>query len=360
MGTHSLIKLALKTPLHFGELMDMEHTEVIMHSDSIFSALCYTSDRFLGKEAYKSFIEPFLKDNPPFLISSAFPYYEISENQTLYFFPKPLLFKEFVDKHPQNIKIFKKIQFVSKDIFNAYLIGDDSFLEEQFQRNDGTIKSDNLIQGNLIWLSENERGLVPILKNIWKIQRNPRICINRKTKETTIFHYSRVYFHKNSGLYILIKNKDQANETNLFNPLFKLFRYLGDTGIGGEKSLGNGQFEFKIESNNEPFTITLNDDSGQSNQFLNLSLYLPKESEINAGIIDQNSFYQVINRRGWISGSSFLRKSINMLIEGSILNGSGKSNLGKLENLTPKILKNTNPNYTIHRYGYCYPINFKI
>ncbi len=359
MTEHYLIKLSPRTPFHFGEMMDMERTEVIIRSDTLFSALCYISDQYLGKENYNEFIIPFIKSNPPFLLSSAFPYIE-SPDKTLFFFPKPLIFKEFVERYVKNIKVFKKIKFISEALLNAYLTGDDEFLENQFQDTNGNIKSDNFIQGNTIWLSKEERRTIPATDQIWKRQRDPRIVINRKTKETSIYHYTRVYFNKTAGLYYLVKILDKNREGNILNDLVKKMRYLGDTGIGGERSLGNGQFEVKLNSLNSPFTIKFQENGTSSNWILSLSLTLPKESDVKSGLLGENTYYQLITRKGWISGTPYLKKAVNMLAEGSVLRRNGQDIIGKIVDITPEILQSKSPEYKIHRYGYSYHLSAKI
>ncbi len=367
MGAHYLVKVSPKTPFHLGEMMEMERSDDIVHSDTLFSALCYISDRYFGKSNYKTFITPFLERKPPFLISSAFPYFDltINENQkkidnTILFFPKPLIFKSFIEKYPKNIKQFKNIRFISKDLFKAYLTNNNAFLENQFQDSRGNVKLDNFIQENQIWMSENERKLIPEINTLWRIQQAPRITIDRITNRTTIYHYSRVHFHKNAGLFILFSFPNSSNSEKLLKDLVTKLRYLGDTGIGGERSLGNGQFELGLNKENYPFIIDLNEPKEASNGHITLSLYLPTTSEIENNLLDENSYYQLINRKGWISDFTYHRKSINMIVEGSVLQINRQKIFGKIEDVTPEILKEKDPNYKIHRYGYCYPMNLKI
>ena len=363
MSAHYLLKLVPKSPFHLGEIMDMERTDVIIHSDTVFSALCNISDKFFGKRYYSELIEPFLEEKPTFLISSVFPYVEIiskseKEEDTIYFFPKPLIFKNFVEKTPKNIKVFKKIQFVSKLIFEAYLTSDDNFLEENFQDSRGIVKLNNLIQSGKLWLSEEERRLIPDIDTIWKTQQSPRITIDRITSQTLIYHYSRVHYRKNAGLFLLIKILENSNSELVLKNIIKILRYLGDTGIGGERSSGNGQFNIKLDKQNKPYEISFKEGEDYSKQFITISLFLPNRSDIENRLIDNNSYYQIINRKGWISNSTYRRKSINMVVEGSVLNKNGPQIMGIIEEVTPEILKEES-DYKIHRYGYSYPIYLK-
>lgn len=154
--------------------------------------------------------------------------------------------------------------------------------------------------------------------------------------------------------------RNDINSERIVKDIITKLRYLGDTGIGGERSLGNGQFELKLNETNMPFTVDLKESGEASQNIITLSLYLPKKSEIERSLLDENSYYQLINRKGWISDFTYHRKSINMIAEGSVLQQDGQILLGKIEDVTPEILNKKNPNYKIHRYGYCYPINLKI
>ncbi|MBD3215091.1 MAG: type III-A CRISPR-associated RAMP protein Csm4 [Candidatus Lokiarchaeota archaeon] len=355
---HKAIKLKPITPFHHGKMMDMESIEEFIHSDTIFSALCRISDVYMGKEEYKKLINPFLTTKPPFLISSMFPYYENGE-KTIYFFPKPLLFKSFVNKNPKNIKRFKKIRFVSAEIFNAYLRGDDDFLEKQFHDKNKNPRKNLFIQGNQVWLSENERKLIPYVENLWKTHRSPRIAIDRINQNTSIYHYSRVYFNDHVGLFFLIKCLDESEEQELIKNLSIKLRYLGDSGIGGERSLGNGQFRVQLDENNSLFQISLDENIDTTDQIVSLSLFLPSDTDIKNGLLDPPSFYQIINRKGWISNSTYRRKSVFMISEGSVFNKNGHPISGRVIELTPEILKNSDSGYKIHRYGLLYPILIK-
>ncbi|TXT61147.1 MAG: putative RAMP superfamily DNA repair protein [Promethearchaeota archaeon] len=357
MVVHHAIKLVPKTPFHLGEMMDMESTEDIIHSDTIYSALCRISDVFFGKAEYKKFIDPFLNEDPSFIISSAFPYYE-AEKETIFFFPKPLIFKDFVAKNPKAIKTYKKIRFVSKHLLNAFLNNDDEYLHKNFMNENGKLKRKNLIQNGQVWLSEAEKELIPYTEDLWKIQRSPRVVIDRSTKNTSIFHYSRIHFHKGkTGLYLLIDNL-KKNE-NIAEELITKFRYLGDTGLGGERSTGNGQFSVMLNKSGKLFHIELDQGDNSSKRFLSLSLFLPKEEEINNNLIGDNNYYSIINRKGWISGTSYRRRNINMITEGSVLNTVNSKIYGRIEEITPNILKTKHPDYKIHRFGYSYSINLK-
>jgi len=89
-----------------------------------------------------------------------------------------------------------------------------------------------------------------------------------------------------------------------------------------------------------------------------LSLFLPKEDEINKNLIGESSYYMITDRKGWISGTSYRRKNIKMNTEGSVMNNINSKVYGRIEDITHNILNTQKPDYKIHRFGYLYSINF--
>ncbi|MHA1282315.1 MAG: type III-A CRISPR-associated RAMP protein Csm4 [Promethearchaeota archaeon] len=354
MSIHNVFHIKLLSPLHLGSLANIENTENIIHSDTIFSALANITGIYFGEKEYSNFIQPFLDGTPSYLISSAFPFIDVRDNP-LYLFPKPLLLKDFINEYPENIKDYKKISFISKELFEAFLKKDDDFLREQFLQSNGKIKRDNFIQGGKIWLSESERDLAKGIEKLWNLSNNPRVMIDRISRETSIFHYSRVFFHEKAGLYFMVKILDDSKKSEIIDQLTLKLNYLSDRGIGGEKSIGNGQFEIKSIGDN---VIEINEPS-ESSYFITLSYFFPAKKNIK-NIFSGDVFYELIQRGGWISGTSYMKKSIKMLSEGSILkNGDNRRVYGRIADLTPQILEKGSV-IKVYRYGYGYPILIKI
>ncbi len=80
-----LIKLKPKGPYHIGEREGwLEGTKHHVPSDTLFSALGHCYLLLYGQKELDTLLTSFREKDPPFLISSAFPYFD----QTL-FFPVP-------------------------------------------------------------------------------------------------------------------------------------------------------------------------------------------------------------------------------------------------------------------------------
>src|SRR5829696_2567571 len=69
-------KLRMRAPLHVGSsTLGEENTHDYVPSDTLFSALCHAYLELYGREALEGLLARF-DEEPPFLISSAFPFFE--------------------------------------------------------------------------------------------------------------------------------------------------------------------------------------------------------------------------------------------------------------------------------------------
>lgn len=312
------IKLKFISSFHSGEREGFfESTDVYIHSDTFFSAFCYSYLLLYGENKLNELLNKFLTDTPPFLISSAFPYW----NNKL-FFPVPL------NQIPEtDIKEIKKIKFIEKDGFEKLLNG--NRIEEIYKKYT-TIPY------------KNEKGEI---QTPYEIVVNPRISIDRLSNSPgeNYFHFAEVFYKENSGLFFIVDFKDNSIEKEFMSTI----RLLGDEGIGGDRTVGKGHY--KIVSEEEINFILPTDTKYQ----ISLSLYLPKEDEI----IDlQKGYYEIIERKGYIYSvhcKSLRRKSVRMFKEGSVFS---KGKKGKIIDVTPEIY-NT---HRIYRYGLSFPLPCKI
>ena len=67
-----IVKLEPESPFHIGKAgVGLEETSVIVHSDTIFSALCNMYTLLYGRDELEAMLTEF-EEQPPFLVSSAF------------------------------------------------------------------------------------------------------------------------------------------------------------------------------------------------------------------------------------------------------------------------------------------------
>lgn len=263
-----------------------------IHSDTLFSALLSAARKFYGNEVVGKFLEP-----GAILISSAFPYYKDE-----FFLPKPLhFFPENLQEY-EMIKVFKKTNFISKEHLNNILRGAD--IDNHFFNNDYMLDGcwrtiQNITEKNK---KEDEEP-----DKIFEKKEIPHIVMDRITNQTQIFYKSEIYFHKNAGLYFIAEIKE-----DILKQFETVLRFLGDEGIGADRTIGKGLFEVE-EVNN--FSLPT---SSKTEFYYLLSLYSPTREEFDK-IDPKKSFYDFKIRGGWISNNTLNRKNVRMFIEGSVL-----------------------------------------
>jgi len=320
-------KLAFTTPLHIsrgGE--DYEKSLTVLHSDTIKSAL-YVMHRQLNDNPLdvKDFFDAFS-------ISSAFPFYKDE-----YFFPKP-----FGIKLPQlegeqegdskNAKKYKKVSYVAKGHFERMINGN----------------AGNCIENKIIskgeFLADGNYSLEPELNPIIMTKATQsRVSISRTGMEDpTPYDVERIYFGAGAGLYFLVQFNEGA-ELNM-EQLKSCIDLLGDTGVGTDKSVGNGQFEVSKH------TIYLNVPTENISHHMALGLYCPEKVEIADSLDNWN--YSLIQRGGWLSNpenqadSTLHKSSVHMMLEGSLV-PNAINPVGKYADLAPT----KNYNHPVLREG---------
>jgi len=304
-----LFKLKFKSSIHLGEREGfLEGTETTIHSDTLFSALCNSYLLLYGRKKLECLLENF-KNEPPFFLSSAFPYWKDK-----YFFPIPL--SQFPKEKEQ-----KKLSFIEKDGFEKILEGENI---ENLHKKYETIPS------------KDE-------KSPYKIIKNPRVSLGRLNNYPgeNFFYFGETFFEENSGLFFLVKFNDNSFEKE-FNSALNLMQ---DEGIGGDRTVGKGFFNVEA---NEEFKIKFPENP---NGFMTLSIYSPRDDEID----NLDGFFEIIERSGYIYspyGKNIRRKSIRVFKEGSVFS---KNKKGRLVDITPSFFKE----HKIYRFCYAFTIPLK-
>ena len=284
-----IVKLTFTSPLHLSKgKSTYEDSFKVLHADTLKSALFVCALELFGKEEIdKSFLESFL-------LSSAFPY---TEDEL--FFPKPERFSNnFTIKDPEkNAKELKKVNFVGQSYFEKMLCAEVCEVE----------KKD--IVGEK-FLSEKK-------KMPYRAEITQRVSISRNDADQgNTFYTDRIFLNEKCGFYFILKIK-QGKEA-FRAKIEAALRLLGDHGLGSDKSVGNGQFEFKIEQ----FDLKMPTENEATHQ-VSMSLYLPKKAEIE-NLDLEKSAYQLTKRGGYIANpenvnhASWRKKSVYMFKEGAV------------------------------------------
>ena len=336
MGTEKVYRLTFKTQLHLGRAtgpaqagsLGLQKTETYIPADTLFSAICQMWATFYDTASLTAFLCKYTADDPalPFTLTSVFPF-----AHDVYLFPKPLI---WTDRSKES----KRIQFISRDIFQKIVSG-----------NPPAFKKNNLINDENVWGSPKEiNQLKKLMDNepiIWKTTTRPRVTIGSQNAGSEIWHVQTVQFNTNCGLWFAA-NFDSDETKQKFETLL---RVLGDCGIGGERNAGYGQFDFaEVDDLEIPAA-----DAG--NQFVTLSPICPKSSEQLEHLLKGDIAYTLTQSTGWLSatGSAQRRNQVNMFSEGSVLNTSD-GQVGRLVDLKPDTWL-----HPVYRYGYAWQVRLK-
>ena len=345
MGELKIVKLYFKSSLHLGSDVPgigLEDSQFIAHSDTLFSCLInsYVELHSGNSDAVRELLRPFQNGDPPFRISSAFPF-QIPESGIVYYLPSPLVdLPRFYDPtYGRRVKreygkLVRDTQLVQIDTFKNWLghggtrtrIGKDE-LEEATQA----------------------------VSSLCTREIRPQHARDRLTDTTSIYHTGLVHFQDNSGLYFLI----ELNDTSLLNwdTFRSMLHWAGMNGLGGRRSLGNGVFSVGDDTIGD-----LDDvwqelfDLPEQNGFVNLSLYFPEDFACLEPVA-----YQLVPRRGWcyssLTPTQMKRKSVTMFGEGSVFRNKPK---GTLADVTPE-KSDQSAGFTAHKlYRYGIPIALPI
>ncbi|MCL6524694.1 MAG: type III-A CRISPR-associated RAMP protein Csm4 [Thermoflavifilum sp.] len=303
---YKIVKLQFNAPLQLSKgSIEYTYIDDTLHSDTLKSALFVCALQLFGKDDINdSFFDSFQ-------IGSAFPYWN-----DVYFFPKPFI------KLPLNIKDapqteakkLKKIQWVDQFLFERIILGEDNEITQKYLSKDGKFVSE--------YFETKSEALV------YKVETQQRVQV-KYNEDAEPFFTSRIHFHKNAGLFVLI----ECSDSFFTEKLIPIFRLLGDEGIGSYKHLGNGRFTPSFGN------LDMSVPTHATHQ-LCFSLYCPKKEEIENGLLNDAS-YQLLKRGGYLanpedeSKMSWRKKSIYMFQEGSVFPAEVHIQ-GKLADVSPE------------------------
>jgi CRISPR-associated protein Csm4 len=339
MSGWKLVKLDFQTnPVHFGELgIGMEETSERIHSDTLFSAW-FSAYARLYPDDIKALFDRFPIDNeqpiePPFRVSSTFVYGRSETAPDTYYLPTLL---KLPTNYPHGdlkfAKAFRKLKFLPLSIWQRWYQGTGI--------NDG--EKDELLNKNG---QLAEAGTFNYGK-IYSSQTLPKIAVDRIHNATNFYQTSFVYF-QHGGLYFLFYMS--TPDDDLYRQLQASLNWLGDEGIGGERSSGAGRFKATWLELTPTWESVIQAKIDRPNRAL-ISLFWDHSDVCCSYIEDENTRYQLQERGGWISarsGRQLRRKSVKMFMEGSIFSQPDR---GRLAVVTPDELKGKN-HHPIYRSG---------
>lgn len=287
-----IVNLEPESPFHIGEAgVGLEETSIIVHSDTLFSALCNMYALLYGEDELGSMLKKF-KEDPPFLVSSAFLY--VGDILT---FPLPLGadWSELIT-HKLSDELQKDRYELEKQLRNAKFVSQDVFLSLL----KGRPEQVTLPPVHNILFSQHETPP----EEIYSIGEAPRVAMDRRTHSSAIYHVGEVFYAANCGLYFFLNTNPEYDKR-----VKACIKLLGHEGLGGKRSSGRGLFHPIIKE--QLFKVP------PSNMKITLSLTFPRLGELR---VVKEGWYKLVSRRGWIYSprlKSLRKKGVRMLVEGS-------------------------------------------
>jgi len=297
-----VFRLTFSTGFHLApHELGLDETRPTIPSDTLFSALLWAWIRSGGDPA--AWLSPFLSGNPPFLITSAFPWFE----DTLWF-PKPKGF--------QPTPAWKKVAFLPEPVL------------QRIAKNGGRPKEP------------------PKEEKFWEIEQVPHVTIDRLTNRTNLFYLGRVRFHGKAGLWFGLRwlNHTASCGSIPFSEAFRrALEELALTGLGGDRSTGFGKFQVEEETREWP-------DPDPQGFGLLLSRLWPSDQDL--ALLPSIRAWRIVEVGGFAETAAghVRRQRVRLIEEGSVVPARVR---GGLADLTP-------PEFTAHRiwrYGlaFLYP-----
>jgi CRISPR-associated protein Csm4 len=312
-----------------GGVESVEESRESVPSDTLFAALLDTW-RHLGRD-----VKEILPENgePAFRVTSAFPF-----AGGVRFYPKPVDLRELFTK--DKIKEFgagkniKKIRYLSEALIERARKGE--FLDNELKKDsDDEWACKFSLQGGALWLTEaeikelpesilfytdksngkeqkKERPLEAVMRQtVFTSQTAPRVTVDRISSASNLFQSERMMFNAGCGLWFGAVGQTSS--------LSELLTVLGDSGLGGERTVGYGHFTF--EQKGELSFNAPNDDSKPCAYLL--SRWHPKADEVT---LLPNSAYKLEAVEGWLrtpeNAAAQRRKRLWLVTEGSLIAGS--------------------------------------
>lgn len=353
MTIWKLVKLNFgRSPAHFGELgIGIEETSERIRSDTLFSAWISAYARLFGKDAVEELLQRFLNQSPPVRMSSTFIYREDGE-RTIYYLPRPLKFPiNYLEGNDlEFFKTYKKLNYLPLEIWHRWYQGE-GFLGGDAE--ELIVETKGQSNGHL-----RQAGTFDY-KKAFDIDKVPKIAVDRTTRATNLYYTGFVQFKCSqndsgvkslSGLYFLL-NFSKEDE-KLAAEWQAALQFLGEEGLGGERSSGAGRFQIEWLELPETWQKVVEFSEESAYHYL-ISLFWDNEASNLERLITKQSSYEIQERGGWLFESNIRRKMVRMFGEGSVFPELPQ---GKLVDVTP----NGFNTHRIYRSGISLSLSIKL
>jgi len=265
----------------------------IIHSDTLFSAMVNCYIKLYGNENVEKFIETIR-------VSSVFMGLDLGEER-LYFLPKPAIEPLYLESSDRDkVKKWKKIKFLSKEIFEKLLAGELTNDYEKWNDIALTRKEYDKLKVSSLF-GDDFKKINYVNKYV-----EAKNTLNRYSGKSENLFFTEVVEFQSLGkitpfFYFFIEEVSSEIMTSL--------RLMADEGLGGKRSTGKGilksvkKAELNLEINYE--------------KYISLSLTFPKD--IKEARSAEN--YDFVKRGGFVyygGGTGWRKKRIRMYDIGSV------------------------------------------
>lgn len=364
MPTLTVYPLSFAGGLHIGgQGGKLEESGVTLPADTLFAALVDAHRRSGGDP--QALAAPFVAapPDPPFLLTSAFPY-----AGAVRFYPMPVDLTRLVT--PETLrartKALRRVRYLSEGLLRQALDGEmlDGWLfpEEQFAEP----QTGAALQGGQFWLKVEETANLPIEMQRNEGQRHalpmlpvattarvPRVTVDRLSHSSTIYHAGRTTFAAGCGLWFGVHWRDrerriEGSPLTYAEAVAQALALLADDGLGGERTAGYGAFRLGV-----PAAVDLPDPAEGRSTWL-LSRYHPASVGELAGLRDPHAAYQLVKVGGWLRSYDYpavRRRRLTLLGEGSLVPLPGLV-AGDVVDVRPRYPQAESPfPHPVYRYG---------
>lgn len=359
MAELTVYRLTFHSGFHLGARgVDLEESAEHIPSDTLFAALVDAALR-TGAGA-EDFTEPFRRGDPPFLLTSAFPF-----AGGVRFFPMPVPLDRWFSPRTlrERSKDLKKVKFVSEALCRRMLDSEpmDDWLFPDEEKKEASPTPGLALQGGTFWLAKEEAERLPegmrvppdrlhALRHhsVFKAHQVPRVTLDRVTSASNIFHAGRVSFFPGCGLWFGVRWR--RDDPSLQSLLRQTLAVLADDGLGGERTVGYGGFSWEEEDEKLPLP-----DPAEGRLLWLLSRYHPRRPEL-PGALTGSPGYTLTAVAGWLrtwEGAAQRRRRLWLVAEGSLIHAIGPGPWGDLTDVRPRY---RNPEgdlpHPVWRYGF--------
>lgn len=278
---YCIYKLNFTTPVHIGN-GKLSDGEMVLHADTLFSALCHEALLLGGQELLDELVS--YVDNGQLRISDCFPFIE----KTRYYIPKPMHVIEHDDGENIDRKALKKLKYLPIE------------------------KVDDYLNGTFDIVGEN--NIFAEHAGIYSIKTSAKVSEIEDTKPYSVGQW---VFPKDSGLYFIMEYESE----DIYYFMSDLMDSMSYSGIGGKRTAGLGRFVCGIDKVPENFLARIKSEDGS--HFMTLSVAMAEDDELEHVL--SNAEYLLLKRSGFVASEKYAstpqkKRDLFLFEEGSCFN----------------------------------------